>query len=176
MRSFDADVHVICPCVAGKGVSDPVMCVRVVEEFHRNALCFFKFKRRVDGHDERNDGLDYLGLVGRQPPQRLGAALILRSPSEQNNDMAKNSPDYRYFPIDQESLLLYAERFIGSVGKNHSYFCGVYRRSSDSRKAAHIGAAIFPHRTPCFWRRLRQSAIMAMNSEFVGLPFIFDTV
>ena len=32
------------------------------------------------------------------------------------------------------------------------------------------------HRTPCFCRRLRQSAIMAMNSEFVGLPFIFDTV
>lgn len=42
----------------------------------------------------------------------------------------KNSPDCRYYPINQESLLLYAERFIGSVGKNHSYFCGVYRFSS----------------------------------------------
>ena len=42
----------------------------------------------------------------------------------------KNSPDYRYYPINQESLLLYAERFICSVGKNHSYFCWVYRFSS----------------------------------------------
>ena len=28
----------------------------------------------------------------------------------------------------------------------------------------------------CFCRRLRQSAIMAMNSEFVGLPLMFETV
>lgn len=63
--SFYADVHVICPCVVRKSVSYPVICVRVIEEFHRNALCFFKLKRRVDRHDERDDGLDYLGLVGR---------------------------------------------------------------------------------------------------------------
>ena len=28
----------------------------------------------------------------------------------------------------------------------------------------------------CFCRRLRQSAIMAMNSEFVGLPLMFEPV
>ena len=32
------------------------------------------------------------------------------------------------------------------------------------------------HRLACFWRRVRESAIMAMNSLFVGLPLIFDTV
>lgn len=60
--------------------------------------------------------------------------------------------------------------------KNHSYFCGVYRVSSVFRKAEHIVPSLFAHRTPCFCLKLRQSAIMAMNSEFVGLPFIFDTV
>ena len=33
-----------------------------------------------------------------------------------------------------------------------------------------------PYRVACFRRRLRQSAIMAMNSLLVGLPLIFDTV
>ena len=28
----------------------------------------------------------------------------------------------------------------------------------------------------CFWRRVRESAIMAMNSEFVGFPLMFETV
>ena len=28
----------------------------------------------------------------------------------------------------------------------------------------------------CFCRRLRQAAIMARNSEFVGLPVMFETV
>lgn len=32
------------------------------------------------------------------------------------------------------------------------------------------------HRLACFWRRVRESAIMAMNSELVGLPLMFDTV
>ncbi len=32
------------------------------------------------------------------------------------------------------------------------------------------------HRLACFWRRVKLSAIMAMNSLFVGLPLIFDTV
>lgn len=35
---------------------------------------------------------------------------------------------------------------------------------------------LFPHRTPCFCLRLRQSAIIAINSLFVGLPLMFDTV
>ncbi len=33
-----------------------------------------------------------------------------------------------------------------------------------------------PYRLACFWRRVRESAIMAMNSEFVGLPLMFETV
>ena len=36
--------------------------------------------------------------------------------------------------------------------------------------------SVFYRSAPCFCLRLRQSAIMAMNSEFVGLPLMFDTV
>ena len=43
-------------------------------------------------------------------------------------------------------------------------------------KPQHLDTAAVPHRTACFCLRLRQSAIMAMNSEFVGLPLMFDTV
>ena len=36
--------------------------------------------------------------------------------------------------------------------------------------------SIFHFIAPCFRRRVRESASMAMNSEFVGLPLMFDTV
>ncbi len=39
-----------------------------------------------------------------------------------------------------------------------------------------LGLLCFQRIMPCFWRRERQSAIMAMNSELVGLPLMFDTV
>ena len=32
------------------------------------------------------------------------------------------------------------------------------------------------HRLACFWRSVSESAIMAMNSLFVGLPLMFETV
>ena len=37
-------------------------------------------------------------------------------------------------------------------------------------------SAVFHFVAPCFRRRVRESASMAMNSEFVGLPLMFDTV
>ena len=36
--------------------------------------------------------------------------------------------------------------------------------------------SVFYRSAPCFCLRLRQSAIMARNSEFVRFPFMFDTV
>ena len=60
---------------------------------------------------------------------------------------------------------------------NKSFEVCIGRFCENKQKAAKALIILrFSHLIPCFCLRLRQSAIMAMNSEFVGLPFIFDTV
>ncbi len=55
-----------------------------------------------------------------------------------------------------------------------------YRKPSDIVSGGFLHPLILQLRIQCtlacFCRRLRQSAIMAMNSEFVGLPLMFETV
>ena len=55
-----------------------------------------------------------------------------------------------------------------------------YRKPSDIVSGGFLHPFILQLRIQCtlacFCRRLRQSAIMAMNSEFVGLPLMFETV
>ena len=55
-----------------------------------------------------------------------------------------------------------------------------YRKPSDIASGGFLHPLILQLRIQCtlacFCRRLRQSAIMAMNSEFVGLPLMFETV
>lgn len=66
--------------------------------------------------------------------------------------------------------------FCGPVVQIHGRDVGVHRhRPFSPRPHALENKALF-YKIPCFCRRLKWSAIMAMNSELVGFPFIPLTV
>ena len=61
-------------------------------------------------------------------------------------------------------------------GRERNAPCREATKSEFMGPKADRGPAAEIQRRACFWRRVRLSAIMAMNSEFVGLPLMFDTV
>ena len=60
----------------------------------------------------------------------------------------------------------------GRAGQDRALQAAMLRRGARKRNDGGSDA----YCAFCFLRRLRQSAIIAINSELVGLPFIFDTV
>ncbi len=66
--------------------------------------------------------------------------------------------------------------FIGFSGNFHAYFHSVHWLFAKMGLSQVPCAAGLQYIAPCFCFKLKWSAIIAMNSLFVGLPLMFDTV
>ena len=66
--------------------------------------------------------------------------------------------------------------FIGVSGNSHACFHSVHWLFAKSSCPQPAAPEAIQYITPCFCLSERWSAIMAMNSLFVGLPLMFDTV
>ena len=71
---------------------------------------------------------------------------------------------------------MWAKKFVGVLDNSHAYFHGVRWFAAKSPSPQALAPQGFQYIAPCFCLRLRWSAIIAMNSLFVGLPLMFDTV
>ncbi len=65
---------------------------------------------------------------------------------------------------------------VGLKGRFHQYFHSVHWYSPIFPRPQSPGNRELFYACPDFRPRVRESAIMAMNSELVGLPLILDTV